>query len=86
MKKNKILILVLLPICFSLASCDEEQEKCPCGVITSKTTFIDESYTDYQISVTNECSNNSENFYLTDGDIANKIVGDRYCVESINSW
>jgi len=86
-----ILIAMTLMLGLGLVSCDKEvssgssNQNCNCGIITDDALEVgSEIY--YTLTVTNDCSGNSQTFYVSENTWLNGYVGSSQCFSNLNSW
>lgn len=79
---RKVLSVVFLSI--GLMGCKKENvapnKTCNCGVIMS------DSASNYSVDIKNDCSGNTQTFYLSESDWMTAYVGTNFCITNVTSW
>ena len=76
-------ILILSMSILFLASCEKEDYMdCECGTVTND-YFTGNTYT---LTVTNDCTNNTETFYVDFSTWFNHSIGERVCFSNQSNW
>lgn len=86
MKMRVFSVLLLLGILsFGVVSCEKE---CNCGIVSEDGIDIDPNTSElyYWVIIKNDCSDNYKQFYLTESDWMDAIVGEPYCITNVDSW
>jgi hypothetical protein len=78
MKKLILGALLLL----STVSCQKETKKCNCGLIVDDPIVGNQ----YGLTITNDCSGNTQTFYFSESVWFNSYVGDNFCITNVPSW
>jgi hypothetical protein len=81
MKKIMIVLLTII----ALGSCSKNTAKnCKCGIVTDDDIEFDSNFNTYfTLTIKNDCSGNSQKFYMTQSAWMDSPVGETTCIDRI---